>query len=61
MRQRGMSVRAIAQQPEIGSGTVVRALKSFAGQTEAPIPPRLAHGPVLVMPKASSGDLEQRP
>jgi transposase len=60
LHRRGVSVRAIAKQLEIGSGTVVRALKNFAGQTE-PIPPQLVHGPVLVMPKASSGDLEQQP
>lgn len=50
-----MSVRAIAQQFSIGSGTVVRVLKSFTRQSE-PIPPQLVRGPVVVMPKANSGD-----
>jgi DNA invertase Pin-like site-specific DNA recombinase len=60
LRQRGMSVRAISQQLGIGSGTVVRALKDFAGQTDPmPLPP--VRGPVLVMPKASTGNLEQQP
>jgi hypothetical protein len=49
LRQRGMSVRAIAEQLEIGSGTVVRALKNFASQTE-PLPPQMVRGPVLIMP-----------
>jgi DNA invertase Pin-like site-specific DNA recombinase len=61
LRQRGMSVRAIAQQLGIGSGTVMRALKTFAGQAEAPIPSPKVRAPVLVMPKASSADLEQQP
>jgi DNA invertase Pin-like site-specific DNA recombinase len=61
LRQRGTSVRAIAQQLGIGSGTVVQALKAFAGQAEAPIPSPLVRAPVLVMPKVSSGDLEQQP
>ena len=61
LRQRGMSVRAIALQLGIGSGTVVRVLKAFAGQAEAPIPSPLVRALVLVMPKVSSGDLEQQP
>lgn len=61
LRQRGWSVRAIAKHLNIGSGTVMRALKTFAGQAEAPIPSPLVRAPVLVMPRASSGDLEQQP
>jgi DNA invertase Pin-like site-specific DNA recombinase len=57
LRRRGMSVRAIAQQLGIGSGTVVRALRTFVSQTDPlPLPP--VHRPVLVIPKANSGDLE---
>ena len=57
---RGMSVRAIAQQLGIGSRTVVRALKDFAGQSD-PVAAPPVRGPVLVMPKASGADLEQQP
>ena len=44
LRQRGMSVRAIAQQLGIGSGTVVRALKNFTCQPEPRAGPGYAKG-----------------
>jgi hypothetical protein len=37
----------------------MRALKTFAGKAEGSIPSPLVRSAVLVMPKASSGDLEQ--
>jgi DNA invertase Pin-like site-specific DNA recombinase len=51
LRQRGMNVRAIAQQLDIGSGTVVRASKNFARETE-PIPPQLVRGLTIGIPGA---------
>jgi hypothetical protein len=55
-----MSVRAIAQQLAIGSGTVVRALKNSTGQSDS-TPSQLVAEPGVGLPKANSGNLEQQP
>jgi hypothetical protein len=51
LSQRGMSVRAIAEHLKIGSGTVVRALKSLAVGSEQPTPSETVAAPILLMPK----------
>jgi DNA invertase Pin-like site-specific DNA recombinase len=59
LRQRGMSVRAIAKHLEIGSGTVVRTLKSVAVGSEQPTPSERVAALLLLVPKRTSEDLKQ--